>query len=86
MLLRVQHNEGIYQESLAHSANRLRMELTLIHTNSHSEIKYLVSPEIGAYSNENSYFLPNIIRRYLTYVYDSTCFIGIFSITGTIKN
>ena len=38
------------------------------------------------YGNENSYFRPNTICRFLTYVYDSTYFIGAFFNNGNYKN
>ena len=38
----------------------------------------LFSTKIGTYGNKNSHFRPNIICRYLTYVYDSTYCFGLF--------
>ena len=45
----------------------------------------LVSSKIGTYSNENSYFLPNIIRIYLMNVYHSTYFFLTFFNRGNYK-
>ena len=45
----------------------------------------LVSPKIGTYGNEKSYFQPNIMHRYLMYVYGSTYFLKTFFNHGNYK-
>ena len=45
----------------------------------------LVSTKIGMYGNNKIYFQPNIICRYITYVYDSKYFLGSIFNHKTIK-
>ena len=61
------------------------MESEQRQTNAHGEIKYFSQSKIGTYGKENSYFWPDVIRRYLTYVYDSTFFLASFSTKGNIQ-
>ena len=44
-----------------------------------------IIPKIGTYANDNSYFLPYIIHRYLTYVYHSTYLLVVFFNHGNYK-
>ena len=48
--------------------------------------KKLVSPKIGTYGKNNSSFWPSIICKYLTYIYESTYFLGTFFYNGNCKN